>query len=229
MAPKRSEESWTKGVGAGKWIGTYLRELVMQRRANLQPDLISALIVEEQDGERLSESELMSALSTIYTAAGTTTERFISSGMFLLLSHPDQWAALKRERALMPAALEEILRFHHPTQSTSTNRRCTVDVEMGGKTLRDGDTVRVGLGAANRDPAVFDDPDCFDIARRFRVPPLSFGTGPHFCFGSALARFEAHLAIEAIADRYPNVELVTKKPVRDPSRHDRYKEILVAV
>ena len=229
MAPKRSEESWTKGLAAGRWIGTYLRELVAQRRAHPESDLISALIAEEQEGERLSEPELQSALSTIYTAAGTTTERFISSGLFLLLSHPEQWAALKRDRSLFASALDEILRFHHPTQSTSTNRRCTIDVEMGGKTLRAGDTVRVGLGAANRDPAGFDDPDRFDIARRPRVPILSFGTGPHFCFGAALARFEAHLAIEAIADRFPEIELVTKHPVRDPARHDRYKEILVAV
>jgi cytochrome P450 len=229
MAPKRSEDSWAKGIVAGEWIGTYLRELVAERRAHYEADLIGALIVEEQDGERLSEPELQSSLSTIYTAAGTTTERFISSGMFLLLAHPDQWAALRRERSLMPGALDEILRFHHPTQSTSTNRRCTVDVEMGGKTLRAGDTVRVGLGAANRDPAAFDDPDRFDIARRLRVPILSFGTGPHFCFGSALARFEAHLAFEAIADRFPDIALVTKHPVRDPARHDRYREISVAV
>jgi len=229
MAPKRSEDSWTKGVAAGKWIGTYLRELVAKRRAHPESDLISALIAEEQGGERLSDSELQSALSTIYTAAGTTTERFISSGMFLLLAHPEQWAALKRDRSLMPTALDEILRFHHPTQSTSTNRRCTVDVEMGSKIMRAGDTVRVGLGAANRDPAAFDDPDRFDIARRPRVPLLSFGTGPHFCFGSALARFEAHLAFEAIADRFPDIELVTKHPVRDPARHDRYKEIVVVV
>ena len=229
MAPKRSEESWTKGLAAGRWIGTYLRELVAQRRAHPESDLISALIAEEQEGERLSEPELQSALSTIYTAAGTTTERFISSGLFLLLSHPEQWAALKRDRSLFASALDEILRFHHPTQSTSTNRRCTIDVEMGGKTLRAGDTVRVGLGAANRDPAAFDDPDRFDIARRPRVPILSFGTGPHFCFGAALARFEAHLAIEAMADRFPEIELVTKHPVRDPARHDRYEKILVAV
>jgi cytochrome P450 len=229
MAPKRSDESWAQGIAAGRWIGTYLRELVAQRRARPESDLITALIAEEQDGERLSEPELQSALSTIYTAAGTTTERFISSGLFLLLSHPEQWKALKRERSLMPSALDEILRFHHPTQSTSTNRRCTVDAELGGKTLLAGDTVRVGLGAANRDPAAFDDPDRFDIARRSRVPILSFGTGPHFCFGSALARFETHLAIEAIADRFPNIALVTRYPVRDPARHDRYKEILVTV
>jgi len=228
MAPKRSEESWAKAVAAGKWIGTYLREAVAQRRERRRDDLISALIEEENEGGRLNEAELLSAVSTIYTAAGTTTERFISSGLFLLLSHPAQWDALRCDRDMIGPALDEILRFHHPTQSTSTNRRCTVDVEFGGKVLKAEDTVRVGLGAANRDPAVFDDPDRFDITRRMPVPILSFGSGPHFCFGSALARLEAGLAIEAIAARAPNIALVTRHPVKDPARPDRYKEILVA-
>ena len=227
MAPKRSEESWAKARAAGKWIGGYLREAVAARRSAPEDDLISALIEAESEGNRLSEPELMSALSTVYTAAGTTTERLISSGIFILLSHPEQWAALKRDRALIAPALEELLRFHHPTQSTSTNRRCTEDVELGGKVLKAGDTVRVGLGAANRDPEVFDDPDRFDIKRRMPAPILSFGTGPHFCFGSALARFEAHLAIDAIADRVPGIELITRHPVKDPARPDRYREILV--
>ena len=229
MMPKRSEDSWAGALAAGKWIGAYLRAAVAERRLRPQDDLISALIAEEDEGGRLSEAELMSALSTIYTAAGTTTERFISSGIFLLLSNPAQWDALKSDPTLMAPALEEILRFHHPTQSTSTNRRCTDDVELGSKTLKAGDTVRVGLGAANRDPDVFEDPDRFDIARRRKSPILSFGAGPHFCFGSALARFEAHLAIEAFAARIPNVALLTRSPVKDPARVDRYREILVRV
>jgi len=229
MAPKRSDEAWSNGLAAGKWIGSYLRDAVSERRVHPRDDLISALIEQESDGHRLTEAELLSALSTIYTAAGTTTERFISSGLFLLLSHPEQWAGLKQDRSATALAIEEILRFHHPTQSTSTNRRCTADVEMGGKTLKVGDTVRVGLGAANRDPAVFVDPDIFDIRRTSRTPILSFGTGPHFCFGSALARIEATLAIEAIADRVPGIALITRQPIKDPVRPDRYKEILVAV
>ncbi len=229
MAPKRSEESWAEAVEAGRFVGRYMRDLIAERRATPRDDLVSALIAEEDANGTLSGPELSSALSTIYTAAGTTTERFISSGLFLLLSHPDQWRALVADRSLVAGAIEEILRFHHPTQSTSTNRRCTVDVEMGGKTLSAGDTVRVGLGAANRDPAVFPDPDRFDITRKPAVPALSFGAGPHFCIGSALARFEARLAIEAVANRWPNVRLVTTAPVKDPRRHDRYREILVAV
>ncbi len=229
MAPKRSAESWAAALEAGRWVGRYMRALIAERRAAPRDDLVSALIAAEDSSGALSEPELSSAISTIYTAAGTTTERFISSGLYLLLSHRDQWRALVADRTLIAPAIEEILRFHHPTQSTSTNRRCTVDVELGGKTLKAGDTVRVGLGAANRDPAAFPDPDRFDVARRPAVPALSFGAGPHFCIGSALARFEARLAIEAIADRWPNLRLVTEAPVKDPRRHDRYREIVVAV
>ena len=229
MAPKRSEESWAAALEAGRWVGRYVRDLIAERRAAPRDDLISALIAAEDADGVLSEPELSSAISTIYTAAGTTTERFISSGLYLLLAHRDQWRSLVADRALVAPAIEEILRFHHPTQSTSTNRRCVVDVEMGGKTLRAGDTVRVGLGAANRDPAAFPDPDRFDIGRRPTVPALSFGAGPHFCIGSALARFEARLAIEAVANRWPDLRLVTEAPVKDPRRHDRYREIIVSV
>jgi len=229
MAPKRSEESWTAALEAGRWVGRYVRDLIGERRARPRDDLVSALIAAEDEHGALSEAELSSAISTIYTAAGTTTERFISSGLYLLLSHPEQWRALVADRTLIASAIDEILRFHHPTQSTSTNRRCTVDVELRGKTLRAGDTVRVGLGAANRDPEVFADPDRFDIARKFAAPALSFGAGPHFCIGAALARFEARLAIGAIADRWPRLRLVTQAPVKDPRRHDRYREIIVAV
>jgi cytochrome P450 len=227
MAPKRSEESWAEALEAGRFVGRYTRDLIAERRAAPRDDLISALIAAEDERGALSDPELASAISTIYTAAGTTTERMISSGLYLLLSHRDQWRALVADHALMGGAIEEILRFHHPTQSTSTNRRCTVDVELRGKTLKAGDTVRVGLGAANRDPEAFPDPERFDIARRMAVPPLSFGAGPHFCIGGALARFEARLAIEAIAERWPDLKLITTAPVKDPRRHDRYRELIV--
>ena len=227
MAPKRSEESWAEALEAGRFVGRYVRDLIAERRAAPQDDLVSALIAAEQEHGALSDAELTSAISTIYTAAGTTTERMISSGLYLLLSHPDQWRDLVADRTLIGGAIEEILRFHHPTQSTSTNRRCTVDVELRGKTLKAGDTVRVGLGAANRDPEAFADPERFDIRREMAVPPLSFGAGPHFCIGSALARYEVRLALEAIADRWPDLKLVTTAPAKDPRRHDRFCELIV--
>lgn len=228
MAPKRSDESWAKGLAAAKWIGRYLRDLIEARRQSPQDDLLSALIAVEEEGSRLNEAEMVSAISTIYTAAGTTTERMISSGLFILLSHPEQWAAVKADRSLIAGAVEEILRFHHPLQSTTTNRRATEDVTMRGKTIRAGDTVRVGLGAANRDPEKFPDGDRFDIRRKPLVPILSFGTGPHFCIGSALARFEGQLALQAIAENLPGIRLITTAPVKDPKRTDRYHEILAA-
>lgn len=228
MAPKRSEESWAEALEAGRWVGRYMRDLIARRRAEPRDDLISALIAAEDERGALTEPELSSAISTIYTAAGTTTERFISSGLYLLLAHREQWDALVADRGLLPGAVEEILRFHHPTQSTSTNRRCTVETPLRGKLLKAGDTIRVGLGAANRDPEAFPDGDRFDIRRRPDVPPLSFGAGPHFCIGSALARFEARLAIEAVANRWPGLRLVTEHPVKDPRRHDRYAELLVS-
>lgn len=229
MAPKRSDEEWAEALEAGRWVGRYVRDLIAERRARPQDDLVSALVAAEDERGALSDAELSSAISTIYTAAGTTTERMISSGLFLLLSHPDQWEALVADHSLLASALEEILRFHHPTQSTSTNRRCTVDVALRGKVMKAGDTVRVGLGAANRDPEVFPEPERFDIRRQMLAPPLSFGAGPHFCIGAALARFEARLAIEAVADRWPNLELITTAPVKDPRRHDRYREVVVRV
>ncbi len=228
MAPRKDEESWRAALASGRWMGGYLRALVGKRRDEPLADLISDLIAAEEQDMKLTDGELLAALSTIYTAAGTTTERFISTGLFLLLSHPEQWRMLVQDRSLIPGALDEILRFNHPTQSTSTNRRCTRDVELGGKLLRAGDTVRVGLGAANRDPAVFEDPDRFDITRRAGTPNLSFGYGPHFCIGAALARYEGQLALEAILDRWPDLRLITTQPEKDPARPDRYREILVS-
>jgi len=228
MMPIKNKEILERGVAAARWQGQYLKDLVEARRASPQDDLISHLIDAEEEGERLSAPEMMAAIATIFTAAGTTTERMISSGLFILLSNPDQFEALRDDRSLMDGALDEILRFHHPDQSTSTNRRATQDVEMRGKEIKAGDSVRVSLGAANRDPARFPDPDRFDI-RRADNKHLSFGNGIHFCLGSALARSETEVMFNQVFDEMPGLTLVTDMPIKDPRRPDRYKEILVKV
>jgi cytochrome P450 len=224
--PGHHEGQHARALKALDWQVSMIRSLVDLRRREPCDDLISALVAAEAEGDQLTSDETISAIVTIFTAAGTTTERFVSSGLYLLLQHPEQFARLREDRALMPTALEEILRFHHPDQSTSTPRWVTEDLELQGKMLKRGDRVRFGLGAANRDPDQFADPERFDITRDPNRH-LSFGRGAHFCSGASLARLEGEVAISLIMDRMPNLGLVGEAPRRDPRRMDRYERILV--
>ena len=224
--PGHDEAQHRTGLEALGWQVDYMRELLEARRHEPTGDLLSALAHAEEEGNHLTSEETIAGIVTIFTAAGTTTERFVSSGLLLLLQHPEAMQKLRDNRALMPSALEEILRFHHPDQSTSTPRWVTEDVELGDKTLKRGDTVRFALGSANRDPAQFPDPERFDIERTPNRH-LSFGKGAHFCLGATLARLVGEVAITAVLDHFPSLELVTKQPRRDPRRMDRYEEILV--
>ncbi|MBW2316045.1 MAG: cytochrome P450 [Deltaproteobacteria bacterium] len=226
--PGHSAELHATALEALDWQLGLARGLVEARRERPEDDLITALVEAEEEGDKLSVDEIISAVVTIFTAAGTTTERFVSSGLLLLLQHPEEQARLRSDPALLPTAMEEILRFHHPDQSTSTARWVTEDVELGEKVLRKGDRVRLGLGAANRDPSQFPDPDRLDLARTPNRH-LAFGRGAHFCVGAGLARLEAEVAILATLDRFPQIELLTKEPRRDPRRMDRYEEIRVRV
>ena len=224
--PGRSADQHASGLAALDWQVGFMRGLLDERRASATDDLLSALVEAEEEGRQLSAEEAIAAIVTIFTAAGTTTERFISSGLLLLLQHPEEWARLRADGDLMPTALEEILRFHHPDQSTSTPRWVTEDLELSGKKLLRGETVRFGLGAANRDPDQFPDPERFDVARTPNRH-LSFGRGAHFCLGANLARMVGEVAISAVMERYPDLRLVTERPRRDPRRMDRYEAIVV--
>lgn len=206
----------------------YIRALVADRRNHWQDDLISELVRAETQDAPLTEDEIISTVVTIFTAAGTTTERLISSGLLALLQHPEQLAKLRENPSRIDGAIEEILRWHHPDQSTSTPRWTTEDVRVGGITIPKHATVRLSLGAANRDPAQFSDPDKFDITRAPNRH-LAFGRGNHFCLGASLARLEAKIAIQTVACADGRIELLTKNPHRDPRRPDRYAKILVRV
>ena len=202
--------------------------LVTDRRNQWQDDLISELVRAETQDEPLTEDEIISTVVTIFTAAGTTTERLISSGLLALLQHPGQLAKLREEPGQMDQAIEEILRWHHPDQSTSTPRWTTEDVRIGETIIPKHATVRLSLGAANRDPAEFPSPDRFDITRAPNRH-LSFGRGNHFCLGASLARLEAKIAIQTVACADGHLELLTRNPHRDPRRPDRFAKILVRV
>jgi len=209
------------------WQLDFIAAVVEARREQPRTDLVTALVQAEEHGDTLSDDEILAALLTLYTAAGTTTERMISSGVLLLLQHPAQLAALRTQPHLLSGAITEILRYHHPNQQTTTPRLALEPIELRGRVIDAGSTVRFALGAANRDPERWQDPEEFDISRPEQVS-LSFGQGIHYCIGAPLARMQASIAIERLTSRFPAMAL--SGDVRhDPRRMDRYERVPIDV
>jgi cytochrome P450 len=189
----------------------YFRSLMAKRRDDPQPDLLSALIAVEEDGARLNEEELLGTLVLLLVAGHETTVNLIGNGCLALLRHPDQMGLLRADPGIIRAAVEELLRFDSPVQMTL--RIALEDMEIGGVTVERGQAATVLLGAANRDPAVFADPDRLDL-RRPDCRPLSFGFGIHHCLGAPLARLEASTALAQLVGRFPQLELAVDEPAR---------------
>ncbi|MHB1423258.1 MAG: cytochrome P450 [Gemmataceae bacterium] len=187
----------------------YLGALAAQRRAQPRDDLITALVQAEEAGDRLSEEEFYVNAMLLLVAGNETTTNLIGNGTLALLRHPDQLQKLRANPALMPSAIEELLRYDSPVQMTS--RVLTEDMTVGGKQLRHGQLVVLFLGAANRDPQQFPDPDRLDVERADNKH-LSFGLGSHFCLGAQLARLEARIAFETMLRRLPNLRLEGREP-----------------
>jgi cytochrome P450 len=191
----------------------YLRNLVRQRRADPDDSILSALIAAEEEGDKLSPGEVVSTALLLLVAGFETTVNLIGNGTVALLGELDSWHRLRRDPALIPAAIEEMLRYDSPVQLTS--RIATEDVEAGGRVITAGRAVLVSIGGANRDPGVFEQPDEFRIDRKDPGRHLSFSLGLHHCLGASLARLEARIAIEELTRRYPALELAAP-PVRRP-------------
>jgi cytochrome P450 len=191
----------------------YLRALFAERQAEPRDDLISALVRAEEAGDRLSEAELFSMVALLLVTGHETTVNLIGNGALALLRHPEQRARLVAEPALWPAAVEELLRYDGPVE-TSTSRWVREDVEMLDRAsgqlhhLRRGDQVRVCLAAANRDPEQFCRPARLDLDRG-DSRHLAFGLGSHYCLGAPLARLEGAIALRALFDRFPDLHLAT--------------------
>ncbi|MHB8342485.1 MAG: cytochrome P450 [Mycobacteriales bacterium] len=185
-------------------LTAYLRDLVAKRRAHPDDSLLSALIAAEEEGDRLSHDELVSTALLVLVAGFETTVNLIGNGTVALLGAPAQWERLHEEPALLPAAIEELLRYDSPVQLTS--RIAIEDIELDGATISRGASIIVAMGGANRDPAVFDQPDQLRIDRPDANRHLSFSLGPHHCLGAALARLEGRIALEALTRRYPSLE-----------------------
>ncbi len=194
---------------ASEEFAEYFRALIARRRGDLRDDLVSALIAVEDGGETLSEDELLSTCILLLIAGHETTVNLIGNGMLALLRHPEQMALLRDDPSLIKTAVEELLRFDPPVQLTG--RTAKEDIPLSEGVLPAGQQAILLLGAANRDPRQFADPDRLNIARA-ENRHLAFGMGIHFCLGAPLARIEGQIALGEMARRLGSPELVVAAP-----------------
>ena len=191
-------------------MDAYLTAMIAERRANPRDDLLTRLIEAEVDGERLTQQEILGFFQLLVVAGQETTSDLLNNAVLSLLENPDQLALLRTEPELLPAAIEEVLRYRSPLQwMMRTPRR---DVELHGAIVPAGAFVLPMIGSANRDPRVFADPHRFDI-RRDPNPHVAFGHGLHFCLGAALSRLETRIALTAILARFSTIELAITDPL----------------
>lgn len=208
-------EALARGLGVGKRdpevhahmraFGEYTARLVADKRQHPADDLISQMIAIEEEGDRLSEAELLSTITLLIFAGHETTSNLIATGTLMLLDHPDQLAKLKADPGLVPAAVEELLRFNGPA-TIAGPRFATEDMEFAGQQIRRGDVLFPVLLSANRDESQFTRPEDLDIARKLERH-LAFGYGIHTCLGAPLARLEGSIAFATLLRRMPNLHL----------------------
>lgn len=187
----------------------YLRNLADERRANPQDDLITALVQVEEAGERLTMDELIATCVLLLNAGHEATVNVIGNGLWALLQYPEQMRKLVQNPALIPTAIEELMRFDTPLQLF--RRWVLEDMEYAGHHFKVGDELGFMFGAANRDPSRFDKPNQLDVTREDN-PHITFGGGVHYCLGAPLARLELQIAYRTLLSRLPNLRLVGDAP-----------------
>ncbi|HEY3464062.1 MAG TPA: cytochrome P450 [Amycolatopsis sp.] len=204
--PARRDE-WTPHLAR---LLDVIRELVADRRAHPGDGLLSELIAARDGEDRLSEDELTSMVFVLLVAGTETTINLIGTGVFRLIEDRSRWERLRSDPDLLPAAVEELVRFDSPA-TTTTSRVVTEAFEVAGHVVPAGSPLVVNLAAANRDPSVFTDPDELRLDRRHN-PHLGFGHGIHYCVGAPLARLEARIAFEVLMERFPHLDLEVSAP-----------------
>ena len=210
---ERTREREEDAERAADEFVSYLRGLAAERRTSPGEDLLSHLVqVRDTDGDTLTEDELVTTCILLLNAGHEATVNVTGNGTLALLRHPDQLERLREDRSLLPAAIEEFMRFDSPLQLFE--RTATEDVQIGGITVERGQKIAALLGSANHDPAVFDRPEALDVGRATN-PHISFGAGVHFCIGAPLARVELQATFGALLDRTTSLEL-GGEPVRRP-------------
>jgi cytochrome P450 len=214
LEPRPTPGMLARGNRAVEEFKDYLARLVAERRrkpGDYESDVLTRLIQGEKDGARLSALELYHNCIFLLNAGHETTTNLIGNGTWLLLTHESEFARLKREPALIPLAVEEMLRYEGPIQLN--NRRLTETISLSSQEVRAGSFVTLGIGAANRDPRQFTDAERFDVARKPNRH-VAFGHGDHACAGMNVARMEARIAFSRLLARCPHLELAGK-PERD--------------
>lgn len=213
-AVARGMDHFYSGSDAGSGLrdmGAYFFQLMLERRGSRGDDLVRRLLGADYHGDRLSELEVVAMCTALVFAGHETTVNLIGNGVLALLGHPSELERLRAHPELIDTAIEELLRFDSPAQMISRTAAC--DFELRGRRIRTGDAVVAVLGAANRDPEVFEEPDLLDLGRDPN-PHIAFGLGTHFCPGAILSRIEAHAALPALLRRFPALRLGDTPPRR---------------
>ena len=197
------------GAAASREFDAYFRPVIRARRSVPRHDIVSTLARAQHEGDRLSERETLNMLRLLLVAGNETAANLIGNGMLALLRHPEQLKRLRQDPGLIPGAVEELVRFDSPTQVTF--RRALADCDVNGIAVRKRDNIALLLGAANRDPDVFKEPDRLDVGRNAGAH-LSFGRGIHHCLGVHLARLEARIVLQMLLERFESIELCAERP-----------------
>ena len=208
LLPPDSEVS-RRSLAARHALADYFRALIARRRAQPRDDMLSGLIAAEEAGDKLNEEELLATCILLLVAGHETTVNLIGNGVLALLRHPDQLRRVRENPALIPTAVEELLRFDSPVQRTA--RIPSEDIVIDGRKVAAGEMVMPFTGAANRDPAQFAEPDRLDLTRSDNRH-VAFGAGMHFCLGAPLARVEGQIAIHNLVQRFPKLSLAAAPP-----------------
>ena len=215
LEPAPSTQVLERGNRAVAEFLDFLKGLVADRRAHpgdFESDVLTRLIQGESDGERLTESELLHNCIFLLNAGHETTTNLVGNGLHALLTHRDQLERLQAQPELIATAVEELLRFESPLQLN--NRMATAEIELGGRKFLPGTFITLGVGAANRDPAQFPDPDRLDVGRKPNRH-IAFGHADHACAGMNVARLEARIAVSRLIARFPRLDLAA------PAERDR--------
>ena len=209
LEPTITPRERTVAAEAGEALDEYFVPIIKARRAEPEGDIVSALAQAEEEGEVLTEREMLNMLRLLLVAGNETTTNLIGNGMLALLRNPEELERLRADPSRIPAAIEELLRFDSPVQTDF--RGAVEDCAVSGVPIRRGENLVLLIGSANRDPAVFADPDRLDVGRS-KGSHVSFGRGVHHCIGAPLARLEGRVVLEVLLERFASMRLLDEHP-----------------